>query len=82
MQNIVVPWRQEIISKQEIVTIASLVEREAKLHRDRPLVASVILNQLQSQYALQIDAGLCKYALLTQTKRKRIGKFKIWRQMI
>ncbi len=43
-------------SQNEIVTIASLVEREAKFDSDRPLVASVIVNRLNEGMALQIDA--------------------------
>jgi len=48
--------------KKEIVTIASLVEREAKFSEDRPLVASVIYNRLNINMGLQIDASL-QYAL-------------------
>src|SRR3989344_9193291 len=44
------------LSQKEIVTIASLVEREAKFAQDRPLVASVILNRLNIGMKLDIDA--------------------------
>ena len=40
----------------QIVTIASLIEREARFQEDRPLVASVIYNRLAAGWALQIDA--------------------------
>lgn len=50
------------LSKSELVTIASLVEREAKFENDRPLVASVIINRLKISMALQIDATI-QYAL-------------------
>lgn len=50
------------LSKNQIVIIASLIEREAKLPKDRPLVASVILNRLKIGMALQIDATI-QYAL-------------------
>lgn len=43
-------------TKEQIVIIASLVEREAKFPEDRPLVASVITNRLDIGMALQIDA--------------------------
>lgn len=49
-------------TKEEIVTIASLIEREAKHKEDRPLVASVIENRLDLGMALQIDATV-QYAL-------------------
>lgn len=38
--------------------LASLVEREAKLDRDRPLVASVLTNRLNVGMPLQVDATL------------------------
>jgi len=40
----------------QIVTIASLIEREARFQDDRPLVASVIYNRLAAGWLLQIDA--------------------------
>lgn len=42
--------------------IASLIEREAKLAEDRPLIASVIKNRLDAGIGLQIDATVL-YAL-------------------
>lgn len=59
------------LSKEEIVIIASLVEREAKRDEDRPLVASVILNRLEIGMKLDIDATI-QYA-----KGKTEGKW--WR---
>lgn len=47
--------------KQRLI-IASLVEREAKDPQDRPLIASVIVNRLQLNMPLQIDATI-QYAL-------------------
>jgi UPF0755 protein len=40
----------------DVVTIASMVEREAKTSKDRPLVASVIYNRLKRGMRLEIDA--------------------------
>ncbi len=57
------------LSQQEIVTIASLVEREAKFAQDRPLVASVILNRLGIGMKLDIDATV-QYALGWQEDEK------------
>lgn len=53
----------------DVITIASLVEREAKLEQDRPLVASVILNRLRIGMKLDIDATI-QYALGYQPKEK------------
>jgi len=61
------------LTKNEVVTIASLVEREAKFDRDRLLVASVILNRLNIEMKLDIDATL-QYALGFQEKEKRWWK--------
>lgn len=58
-----------ILSQKEIVTIASLVEREAKFASDRPLVASVILNRLEIGMKLDIDATV-QYALGWQEDEK------------
>jgi len=60
-------------TKDEIVTIASMVEREARHDSDRPLVASVILNRLEIGMALQIDATV-QYALGFQEDENRWWK--------
>lgn len=49
-------------NQKDIVTIASIVEREAKFAQDRPLVASVIINRLNVGMPLEIDATV-QYAL-------------------
>src|SRR2546429_7917127 len=47
---------QRKLSPLQIVTIASMIEREARYQDDRPLVASVIYNRLSAGRPLQIDA--------------------------
>lgn len=42
----------------EIVTIASLVEREGKADDERPLIASVIYNRLRLGMPLEVDASI------------------------
>jgi UPF0755 protein len=54
------------ISPYQAVIVASLIEREAKVERDRPLIASVIYNRLARPMRLQIDATV-EYAILLQT---------------
>ena len=46
------------LSAQEIVTLASLIERETAATEERPLVASVIYNRLEVGMPLQIDAAI------------------------
>ena len=50
------------LSEYQTVILASLIEREAKFDKDRPLVASVIMNRLELGMPLQIDATV-QYAL-------------------
>ncbi|MDG5855288.1 endolytic transglycosylase MltG [Clostridium beijerinckii] len=47
---------------EKIVTIASMIEREARVPGDRPLISSVIYNRLEKDMKLQIDAAVI-YAL-------------------
>lgn len=60
------PYREEIRrsgrSLYEIVTVASMIEREAEVDVDRPLIAGVIQNRLRKGMRLQIDATVL-YAL-------------------
>ncbi len=46
----------------KILTIASLVEKEAKLDEDRPLIAGVIYNRLKAAQPLELDSTV-KYAV-------------------
>jgi len=57
------------LSEYETIIIASLVEREARLSEDRPLVASVILNRFKAGMKLDIDATV-QYALGYQPLEK------------
>lgn len=51
------------LTPYEAVVAASLIEREAKVQKDRPLVSSVIYNRLARPMRLQIDATV-QYAIL------------------
>lgn len=46
------------LTSQELVTLASLIERETAQADERPLVASVIYNRLKEGMPLQIDAAI------------------------
>jgi UPF0755 protein len=58
---------------REVVTVASLIETEAKLSEERPLVASVIYNRLQKNIPLGIDSTVI-YASKLAGKWKNNGK--------
>ncbi len=53
---------------QQLLTVASLIEREARVADERPLIASVIYNRLDIGQALQIDATI-QYLLGEQVDR-------------
>jgi len=56
------PNNQTNLSAQDIMTLASLVEMETAIPNERPVVASVFLNRLKINMALQCDATVI-YAL-------------------
>lgn len=58
---------------RQIIIIASLIETEAKLKDDRPLVASVIYNRLDKGMALGIDSTIV-YASKLAGKWRNDGK--------
>lgn len=68
-QDLKMRAKEKKLSLDEVITIASMVEREAKFNEDRPLVASVILNRLNIGMKLDVDATV-QYALGYQTKEK------------
>ncbi|HEU4753675.1 MAG TPA: endolytic transglycosylase MltG [Armatimonadota bacterium] len=61
-------WKQKVLEANratlgqsgmpldKLVVIASLIEREAKVPEDRPLISSVIRNRLAKKMPLQVDA--------------------------
>ena len=53
---------KNMLSKNDIVIIASLIEREARFSEDRPLISSVLHNRLSIGMKLDIDATV-QYAL-------------------
>lgn len=57
------------LTLDELIIVASLVEREARLDEDRPIVASVILNRLNEGMKLDLDATV-QYALGYETGEK------------
>jgi UPF0755 protein len=50
--------RSKNLTTRDVVTIASMVEREAQLEAERPLIAAVIYNRLHDGMPLGIDATI------------------------
>ncbi len=61
------------LSPREIVTTASIIETEAKLDDERPIVASVIYNRLQKNIPLAVDSSVI-YASKLEGKWRYDGK--------
>jgi UPF0755 protein len=55
-------WQDKLqslgLSVHQLLTVASLIEREVALDEERPLVAGVIYNRLKKNMPLQIDATI------------------------
>ncbi len=50
--------RERGLSPQQVVVLASMIERESRLDEERPLVSSVIYNRLDRGMRLKIDATI------------------------
>ncbi len=59
------------LNLEEVVVMASLVERETSIERERPLVAGVFYNRLERRFPLQCDPTV-QYALELAGKPTRI----------
>jgi UPF0755 protein len=58
------------LTRQELVTLASLVEGEARVPEDRPLVAAVYLNRLKLKMPLQADPTV-QYGIQLATGQRK-----------
>jgi len=61
------------MTTREIVTLASIIETEAKLDQERPVVASVIYNRLRKDIPLAVDSTII-YASKLEGKWRYDGK--------
>jgi UPF0755 protein len=64
------------LTEYELLTVASLIEKEASMPEERPLVASVIYNRIRKDMPLQIDASI-HYALDKQGKELSLADLEV-----
>ena len=76
-QRVTTKMRQEAAASKmtfyEVLTLASIVEREAVVPAERPIIASVFLNRLKKKMLLQADST-AQYALGYQPAAKQWWK--------
>jgi UPF0755 protein len=64
------------LTEHQVVTMASLIEKEAASPEEKPLIASVIYNRLRKDTPLQIDATI-QYALKRPKENLSLDDLKI-----
>lgn len=82
-QKVTAQMRQDAgkldLSFDEVVTLASIVEREGRTDQDRPIIAGILLKRLKAHWPLQTDATL-QYALGYQAVDKTWWKKELTQQ--
>jgi peptidoglycan lytic transglycosylase G len=68
--------KRKNLTPYDVVTIAAMVEREASLDRERPLIAAVIYNRLKQGIPLGIDATI-RFATKNWTRPLRVSELGI-----
>lgn len=80
VEQVTTELRQEAaiagLSMHEVLTLASIVEREAALAEEQPLVASVFLNRLEQGIALQADPTV-QFVISTPESVEEFGWWKL-----
>lgn len=82
-QTVIPEWLRSDVDEKvktldlhEIVTLASIIEKEAKFAEDKPLIASVFYNRLESKMPLQSCATV-QFALDSRKSRLSLDDIKI-----
>ena len=65
--------KQRNLTRYDVLIIASMVEREAQLARERPLIAAVIHNRLKEGIPLGIDATI-RYQINNWSRPLRVSE--------
>jgi len=71
--------RQSSLSVLEIITLASIIEREGRTDEDRPVIAGILFNRMKESWPLETDATL-QYALGYQSKEKTWWKKELYEE--
>jgi UPF0755 protein len=66
------------LTPRQLLTLASIVEREAKQASERPMIASVYLNRLAAKLPLQADPTV-QYAIATRDGPAAVA-YNYWKQ--
>jgi UPF0755 protein len=77
----IAPFQEDIkksnMSLNEIITLASIVERETKTDEERPLVAGILIKRLKDGWPLQVDASV-QYAVAAKNCKVFGAECKWW----
>lgn len=65
------------LSEAEIVTLASIIERETKTDEERPVVSGILLNRIRIGMGLQADATV-QYAVAAENCKLKIESCPNW----
>lgn len=64
-------------SLNQLVTLASIIERETKTSEERPIVAGILFKRLRNRWPLQVDASL-QYAVANSKLKSQNSKLENW----
>lgn len=67
------------LTKNQVITLASIVERECRTEKDRPIVASILLKRWQENWPLQADATV-QYAIANSQLSTPFSQLENWWQ--
>jgi UPF0755 protein len=61
--------KEKGLTQKQVITLASIVEREVRTEKDRPIVAGILLKRWREDWPLQADATV-QYALASRVNAK------------